>query len=83
MQTLNQYKAIAGRLSDSATQVDPASRTPAHVIAGNILAMRWTKGPRAALLAGLVVGALVERGHADIAEQVTIELAKLAGMSES
>jgi len=81
MHTLNQYKAQAGRMADDATRIDPAARTPAYIVAGNILAARRTHSARAALLAGLVVGALVERGHADIAERVTIELAKLAGMT--
>lgn len=67
---LNQYKAEAGRIADHAM----ASPGGPHIAAAHILAGRGTKGARAALIAGLVVGALVERGQPGLAEAVTIEL---------
>lgn len=68
-QNLNQYKVEASKIADQA-------ETSPSTAAASILHTRGTKGSRAALMCGLVIGALVERGKADAAEQVTIALGK-------
>lgn len=67
---LNQYKAEASKIADVAESYPGA----AYEASARILAGRGTKGARAALMAGLVIGTLVERGKPELAEQITIEL---------
>lgn len=71
---LNEAKAKASKIADIAQQTGRG----AHDAADKILSMRRTKGAHAALFAGLVIGALCERGYADAAERLTIVLAELA-----
>lgn len=75
---LNRSKAEAGRIADHA---EATTRGPI-IAAAMITKRRKTKGYNAALVAALTVGALVERGKPDIAEEVTIELALIATSSE-
>jgi hypothetical protein len=70
--TLANAKWRAGQIADNAT-----SGACPRDVAREILAGRLTHAPRAALLAGLVVGALCERGHADIAEEITCALVEI------
>lgn len=69
---LGGFKWRAGQLADQCLTKGPAA------VALMTLSKKRTKGAEAALLAGLVVGALLERGQADKAEAYTVELAKLA-----
>lgn len=71
---LHRAKAEASRIADTAL----ASKGGPYIAASAILARRKTRGAQAALLAGLVVGALCERGHAAEGEALTIELNLLA-----
>lgn len=67
--SLNAYKAEASKIAD---QAETCPRTAAI----SILHTRGTKGARAALMCGLVIGALVERGKPVTAEFVTKALAE-------
>lgn len=71
--SLNSYKFEAGKIADRAL----ASPGGPYIAAAEILAGRGTKGARAALITGLVVGALVERGRPEVAEAITIELGQV------
>lgn len=72
-QTLARAKWRAGHLVDSAL----AGATP-HSVALGIMAGRIGRAHDAALLGALVIGALCDRGHADMAEEVTQALAARA-----
>ena len=72
---LKLYKVYAAQIANGLTHAQPEKRMPMAQAVDHILRNRITKGARAALLSGLVVGALVERGHPDIAENVTIAIA--------
>lgn len=74
MHTLHKYKAEAGRIAECARKGNT------FLAAHSITHMRLTYGGRAALMGALVIGALVESGHADEAERLTIELARNAGV---
>lgn len=82
---LNQYKAEAGRIADSI--IGPQTISGSHSLSAargtlRVLKSKRGKGAHAALLGGLVVGALVERGHADKAEALTIELSRQAAIAK-
>lgn len=69
--SINSYKWHAGNIADTA-------RRGGHEEAARIIvARRVSYGARAALLSGLVIGALVESGHADVAEKVLESLARV------
>lgn len=71
---LNRSKAEASRIADHAE----ATAGGPLIAAAMITKHRKTKGYAAALVSGLTVGALVERGKPDVAEEVTKELALIA-----
>jgi hypothetical protein len=71
---LNRSKAEASRIADHAE----ATAGGPVIAAAMITKHRKTKGYTAALVAGLTVGALVERGKPEVAEEVTKELALIA-----
>lgn len=84
--TLNKYKADAGRIADAIqTSYCQHGATPYGATSGVvalILEKKSTKGCRAALLCGLVVGALMERsaqykGLADCAAALLAYMATL------
>ena len=72
MVNIGVYKGMAGRIADTAINEGVG---PAVV---EVLYKRRKKPIHAALVGGLVVGALIERGQADVAEKLTIALAHLA-----
>lgn len=71
---MNAYKWIAGRVVDSMLQ---GAQNPYITAELSILKTRRTKGARAALITGLIVGALIERGRADLAESVLDHIAAI------
>jgi len=72
--TLGQYKGAVGRMVDK--MLDPKLRMPPHVTAALLLKHRRSNGARAAVMAGLLVGALIERGNPDLAESVLKHLSE-------
>lgn len=79
-QTLNQYKVEAAKIADivqeSAKRGNNALYADAGMVA-RILHNKRTKGTKAALLCGLVVGALCDRGLGDYAAGVLSYMATL------
>lgn len=74
MKNYTQIHRQASVIADAAQ----ATKGGPYIAANMIMARRRTKGADAALLAGLVTAALVERGQVAAAEQLTKELALLA-----
>lgn len=70
LHTLPYYKARAGSICDALTRPSPEQRNTVPWAAHEITTGRRTKGFRAAVLTGLVVGALIERGFPDKAEEL-------------
>lgn len=74
-QNLNKLKAECGRNITAVMRVSDDMREQATALASQILYRRLSRPADAACIAGLTVGALIERGMADLAERVTVELA--------
>ncbi|WKV22089.1 hypothetical protein Phage2-1_00089 [Achromobacter phage 2-1] len=78
LHTLPYYKARAGSICDALTRPSPEQRNTVPWAASVVIGGRRTNGFRAAVLMACVVGALVERGHPDLAEALIKELASYA-----
>jgi hypothetical protein len=75
MNIINQYKVTTGRIVDAMISGNQSPYITAEL---SILKGRKTKGHKAALLTGLIVGALCERSRPDLAEQLLHYIAKIA-----
>lgn len=73
--SIEQYKRLAGIACDK-LKATGANWEFQQVVYDSIMKTRTTKGYNAALLAGLVVGALIERGENDLASAVLHEIAR-------
>lgn len=75
----NQYKLSAEKIVDSAIKysVGISSASPYIIAELSILKNRKTKGARAALLTGLVVSALINRGFPAVAEEILKQISDI------
>lgn len=72
---INQYKALAGKACDK-LKACGANWEFQQAVYDCIMHKRTTKGYNAALLTGLIVGALIERGESELASAVLAEIAR-------